>query len=162
MLLPTRDSDNLLSVGRKALDRVNDDDRRRDFPDRREVAADEDLVDDLADDPGGKRGRERDQAHHRKGEDIALPVLEPWSVSSRRRIAFEGELKMEPTRLRASRQTDNVSIPREGLIAGPFRVRRRRTKPRPPYHRRSPYGNNPAASPTSAFFMPIFVSVRAA
>ncbi len=67
---------NLLSVGRKALHCVNDDNRRRDFPHRRKAAADENLVDDLADNPGGKRGRKRDEGHHRKREGVALPVLE--------------------------------------------------------------------------------------
>ena len=65
----------LLPIGRKALNRVDDHDRRGDFPHRREAAPDEDLVDDLADDPGRQRGRERDQAHHREGEKITLPVL---------------------------------------------------------------------------------------
>ena len=68
--------DDLLPVGREALDRVDGDDRRGDLPDRLEITADEDLVDDLADDPGRKRGRQRDEAHHRKGESVALPVLE--------------------------------------------------------------------------------------
>ena len=67
--------DDLLSVGRQALDRVDDHDRDRDLPHRLEIAADEDLVDDLADDPGGHRGRQRDQAHHRNPEGVALPVL---------------------------------------------------------------------------------------
>ena len=68
--------DDLLPVGREALDRVNDHDRPGDFPHRRETAADEHLIDDLADDPGRQRGGERNQAHHRKGEGVALPVLE--------------------------------------------------------------------------------------
>ena len=65
----------LLAVGRQALDRVNGHDRCGDLPNRLEIAADEDLVDNLADDPGRERRGHRDQPHHRKGEEIALPVL---------------------------------------------------------------------------------------
>ena len=65
----------LLAVGRQPLDRVDGYDRRGDLPDRLEVAADEDLVDDPADDPGRERGGHGDQGHHRKGEGVALPVL---------------------------------------------------------------------------------------
>ena len=61
--------DDLLAVGRKALDRVDDHDRRRDLPDRLQIAADEDLVDDPADDPRRQRGGQRDQAHHREREE---------------------------------------------------------------------------------------------
>ena len=65
----------LLAVGRRSLDRIDRHDRRRDLPDGLQVPADEDLVDDLADDPGGERRGEGDQAHHREGKDVALPVL---------------------------------------------------------------------------------------
>ena len=65
----------LLAVGRSALDRVDRHDRRGDLPDGVQVSPDEDLVDDLADDPGGQRRGDGDQAHHREGEEVALPVL---------------------------------------------------------------------------------------
>ena len=65
----------LLAVGRRALDRVDRDDRRRDLPHRVHVPADEDLVDDPADDPGRQRRSDRDQGHHPEGEQVALPVL---------------------------------------------------------------------------------------
>jgi hypothetical protein len=67
--------DHLLAIGRRALDRIDGDDRRGDFPDSLEVAADEDLVDDPADDPGRKRSGECNQGHHRNSKDIAFPVL---------------------------------------------------------------------------------------
>ena len=137
--------DDLLAIGRKALDRVNGHDRRRDFPHGLEVAADEDLVDDLADDPRRQRGGEGDQAHHREGEDIALPVLGALIESGAGAgVAFEGELRRERRRSRASRQTNNASVPRarrsstrvrKSPPANPARA------PRLPYHRRRNYGN---------------------
>ena len=68
--------DDLLAIGRKTLDRIDYDDRRRDFPHRGQVAADEDLIDDPPDDPRRQRRRERDHAHHRECEQIALPMLD--------------------------------------------------------------------------------------
>ena len=56
----------LLAVGGEALDGVDGDDRRGDLPDSAELVRDEDLVDDLSDDPGRQRGRQGDQAHHGK------------------------------------------------------------------------------------------------
>ena len=94
--------DDLLAVGRKALDRVNRHDRRRDFPDRAQVATDEDLVDDPADDPCRQRRRERDQAHHREGEEIALPMLE----------ALIGQ---EPTQGRVQGRAEDGADPFAGL-----------------------------------------------
>ena len=68
--------DDLLAVGGHALDRIDDHDRGRDLRQRGQVAADEDLIDDPPDDPRRQRRRGRDHAHHREGEEIALPVLE--------------------------------------------------------------------------------------
>ena len=82
----------LLAVGRGALDRVDHHDRRGDLPDGLQVPADEDLVDDPADDPGGERRGDGDQAHHREGEGIAFPVpgalveQEPAQDGVRRRV----------------------------------------------------------------------------
>ena len=67
--------DNLLAVGGHALDRIDDHDRGRDLRQRRQVAADKDLIDDPPDDPGRERSRGRDHAHHREGEEIPFPVL---------------------------------------------------------------------------------------
>ena len=67
--------DHLLTVGRQPLDSVDGNDRRRDLPDCLEVSADENLVDDPADDPGRERRGDGDQGHHREGEGVALPVL---------------------------------------------------------------------------------------
>ena len=64
-----------LAIGGEALERVDRHDRAADDPDRRELLADEDLVDHVAHDPRRHRGRRRDHDRHAGGEGVALPVL---------------------------------------------------------------------------------------
>ena len=45
-----------------------------------------------------------------KAKAYPFQCLAPWSASSRRNIAFEGEWRMEPMRPRASRQSDNPTV----------------------------------------------------
>ena len=64
-----------LGIGGKALDRVDRHDRAADDPDGGELLGDENLVDDVLHDPRRHRRGRRDHERHRRGEDVALPVL---------------------------------------------------------------------------------------
>ena len=116
ILLAMRDSDHLLPVGGGALDRVNHHDRRGDLPHRRQVPADEDLVDDPADDPGGQRRGDGDQGHHRKGEGIAFPVPCALIEKQSPQQGVRGVFRNDVMRSRIGRQCGNEFLLRR---AGP-------------------------------------------
>ena len=67
--------DDLLPVGRKALDGVDDDDRRGDFPHRRKLRPTKISLTILPMIQAESAVVQRDQAHHRESEGVALPVL---------------------------------------------------------------------------------------